>query len=78
MNDEMPPPTPLRVPSGPVQQVPVVMLGNCQMHVEKMPNGDKAIMIGPLALGIPLSQENIKWMEEQLKGTGIVIPRPFV
>lgn len=71
MNDEMPPPTPF-------QQVPVVLLDKCQMRVEKMPNGDKVILVGPLALGIPLSQENLKWMEEQLKGTGIVIPRPIV
>lgn len=65
------------LPEG-VMQMPLVLLNNVNLRIDALPNGEKMIVIGPLALGIPMSSENEKWLREQLSVSGIKVVGPGI
>lgn len=73
----------IHVPGGngpPPQElmVPVVVLNQVQIRIDTLPDGTRMLMIGPLALALPLNDQVEAWLNENLKAaqSGIVIAKP--
>jgi hypothetical protein len=76
MSDNDLPPPGSAIPVGMQSiNIPVVWLNNTTLRMDKMPNGVRALMIGPLVLALPLSAENEQWFRDNLAVSGIVLPK---
>lgn len=57
--------------------IPLIMLGGqgfgVSMRIDKFPTGEKMLVLGPLALGIPLSPDSEKWLTDNLNPSGVMI-----
>jgi hypothetical protein len=54
-------------------QIPLVMLQGVQMRIDVMPDGNRILVFGPMALAIHLSPETNAWLNEATKSSPIVI-----
>jgi hypothetical protein len=52
-------------------QIPAVALNNCSFQVQRQPNGDAVILMGPIMLALPLTAETKRALVEAL--TGVVV-----
>jgi hypothetical protein len=57
-------------------QIPLVALQGVQMRIDQFPTGERMLVLGPLALGVHLTEPVEKWLAENLaaKPSGIIVP----
>lgn len=70
--EAVPPPT----PDPNTIHIPLVALQGVQLRIDTFPDGARMLVIGPVALGIQLTQPIEDWLKENLKASsGLVIAR---
>lgn len=54
-------------------KIPLVALTGCGLRIDKFPDGNQMLVIGPVAFGLPLSPENVQWLNQNLTGSSVII-----
>lgn len=54
-------------------QIPLITLQGVQMRIDVMPDGNKLLVFGPMALAVHLTNEANDWLNEATKSSPIVI-----
>ncbi len=54
-------------------QVPAVHLNEVHLEIREDPDGTKYIVMGPIALVLPLDAEAVTWLEDKLKTSKVQI-----
>jgi hypothetical protein len=61
----------------PVMNVPLLQLAGAGLRVDTLPDGNRILVIGPVAMAIALTPEMEEWLKAQIsQGSGLVIARP--
>ena len=67
------------IPQGTPQiQIPLIGLQGVGLRIDTMPDGNRILVIGPVALGIMMDEKTSKWLNENTSAaaeSGIVIAR---
>lgn len=66
-----PEPEPIGEPG--VLNIPLVSLAGCGLRIDKFPDGNQMLVLGPVALAIPLGPPVVEWLEQNLKGSPIIV-----
>lgn len=53
-----------------VLNIPLVSMAGCGLRVDTFPDGQKMLVLGPVAIGIPCGPEVIDWVDRNLVKDG--------